>query len=309
MTKNENICRKCPHAIHFSKEYTIKINKYSKNYLHRVNNNAIMSTFNDQILITWDEKERREIMKNMMKKAVVLALAGTMAMGIFAGCGKSSDTLVMATNATFPPYEYHEGNSIVGIDVEIANAIGEKIGKKIEIEDVEFDSIVAGVQSGKYDFGMAGMTVTDERKKNVNFSDPYTTAVQSVIVPEDSAIASVDDITSDMKIGVQQGTTGDIYASGDYGEDAVTKYKSGPDAVQALLAGKVDLVIIDNQPAKSYVAANEGLKILDTAYAEEEYAIAINKQNDELLKEVNTALSELQADGTIDSIIKKYIKD
>ena len=152
---------------------------------------------------------------------------------------------------------------------------------------------------------MAGMTVTDERKKNVNFSDPYTTAVQSVIVPEDSAIASVDDITSDMKIGVQQGTTGDIYASGDYGEDAVTKYKSGPDAVQALLAGKVDLVIIDNQPAKSYVAANEGLKILDTAYAEEEYAIAINKQNDELLKEVNTALSELQADGTIDSIIKK----
>lgn len=248
-------------------------------------------------------------MKNMMKKAVVLALAGTMAMGIFAGCGKSSDILVMATNATFPPYEYHEGNSIVGIDVEIANAIGEKIGKKIEIEDVEFDSIVAGVQSGKYDFGMAGMTVTDERKKNVNFSDPYTTAVQSVIVPEDSAIASVDDITSDMKIGVQQGTTGDIYASGDYGEDAVTKYKSGPDAVQALLAGKVDLVIIDNQPAKSYVAANEGLKILDTAYAEEEYAIAINKQNDELLKEVNTALSELQADGTIDSIIKKYIKD
>ena len=156
---------------------------------------------------------------------------------------------------------------------------------------------------------MAGMTVTDERKKNVNFSDPYTTAVQSVIVPEDSAIASVDDITSDMKIGVQQGTTGDIYASGDYGEDAVTKYKSGPDAVQALLAGKVDLVIIDNQPAKSYVAANEGLQILDTAYAEEEYAIAINKQNDELLKEVNTALSELQADGTIDSIIKKYIKD
>ena len=162
-------------------------------------------------------------MKNMMKKAVVLALAGTMAMGIFAGCGKSSDTLVMATNATFPPYEYHEGNSIVGIDVEIANAIGEKIGKKIEIEDVEFDSIVAGVQSGKYDFGMAGMTVTDERKKNVNFSDPYTTAVQSVIVPEDSAIASVDDITSDMKIGVQQGTTGDIYASGDYGEDAGSK--------------------------------------------------------------------------------------
>ncbi len=251
----------------------------------------------------------------MKKKILSIALVGVMALGLMTACGSSSssssdsDTLIMATNATFPPYESVDGEDIVGIDVDIANAIAEKLGKTLQIEDVDFDSIVAGVQQGKYDFGMAGMTVTEERKQNVNFSDPYANAVQSVIVTEDSAITTVDDITSDTKIGVQQGTTGDIYASDDYGEDAVTKYKSGPDAVQALLTGKVDCVIIDNEPAKAYVEANDGLKILDTAYAEEEYAIAIAKDNTELLDEINAALQELKDDGTIDSIIANYISE
>jgi polar amino acid transport system substrate-binding protein len=256
--------------------------------------------------------------KKNLKKILGLALAGAMVMGMMTACGsssskKNSDTLVMATNATFPPYESVSGDDIVGIDVDIANAIAKKLGKKLKIEDVSFDSIIAGVQNDKYDFGMAGMTVTDERKKNVDFTESYAKAVQVVIVKEDSDIKSIDDISSKNKIGVQQGTTGDIYASdtvenGGYGEDAVTKYNSGPDAVQALLSDKVDCVIIDNEPAKAYVAANQGLKILDSSFADEEYAICVKKGNSQLKNDINKALKELKDDGTIDKIVSKYIK-
>ena len=220
--------------------------------------------------------------------------------------------LIMATNATFPPYEFIEGDdgAIIGIDAEIAALIAEKLGLELRIENVEFDSIIAGVQSGKYDMGMAGMTVTEERLQSINFTDSYATAVQSVIVREGSAIATVDDIAGDgsMKIGVQQGTTGAIKAADDYGEDNVINYKNGPDAVQALIAGKVDCVIIDNEPAKAYVAANEGLKILDTAYANEDYAICVAKEDTALLAGINTALNELIADGSVKAIIDKYIE-
>ena len=219
--------------------------------------------------------------------------------------------LVMATNATFPPYEYIEGEDgeIIGIDAEIAALIADKLGLALRIENVEFDSIIAGVQSGKYDIGMAGMSITEDRLKNVNFSDSYATAVQSVIVPEGSAIASVDDIKGDgsMKIGVQQGTTGSLYAADDYGDENVINYKNGPDAVQALISGKVDCVIIDNEPAKAYVAANQGLKILDTAYAEEEYAICVAKENTALLDGINAALADLIDDESVSKIIKEYI--
>lgn len=222
--------------------------------------------------------------------------------------------LVMATNAAFPPYEYKDGEDFAGIDVEIAGKIAEKLGLKLEIKDVEFGSIIGGVQTGKFDMGMAGMTVTEERMQSVNFTTTYATGVQVVIVAEDSAIASLDDLKADgsMKFGVQQDTTGDIYASssvedGGYGEENVIRYKTGADAVQALKAGKVDAVIIDNEPAKSYVASNDGLKILDTEWLQEEYAICVSKDNTELLNAVNNALAELEADGTIDSIISKYI--
>lgn len=222
--------------------------------------------------------------------------------------------LVMATNATFPPYEFVEGGEYAGIDVEIAEKIAEKLGMTLEIKDVEFGSIVGGVQTGKFDMGMAGMTVTEERLQSVNFSTSYATGIQVVIVAEDSAITSLDDLKGDgsMKFGVQQDTTGDIYASssvedGGYGEDNVIRYKTGADAVQALKAGKVDAVIIDNEPAKSFVAANEGLKILDAEWAVEDYAIAIAKENKALLDAVNNALAELTADGTIAAIIAKYI--
>ena len=219
----------------------------------------------------------------------------------------AKETLVMATNAEFPPYEYHEGDAIVGIDAEIAQAIADKLGMELKIEDVAFDSIIPGVQAGKYDMGMAGMTVTDERLQSVNFSDSYAKGVQVVIVKEDSDIKSIDDV-KDKKIGVQTSTTGDIYASDDYGEENVTKFDNGAVAVQALLSGKVDCVIIDNEPAKSYVAANKGLKILETAYVEEDYAICFNKKDTELQEKVNGALKELIADGTVQKIVDKYIK-
>ncbi len=220
---------------------------------------------------------------------------------------ESKEKLVMATNATFPPYEYVEGGEYEGIDVEIAGEIAKKLGYELEIADVEFDTIIGGVQSGKFDMGMAGMTVTEERKQSVNFTDTYATGIQSVVVTEDSPIASVEDLTSDSRIGVQQGTTGDIYASDDYGDDAVTRFKNAADAVQALKAGKIDCVITDNAPAQSFVDANEGLKILDTSYAEEEYAICIAKDNEALLEDINGALTELKDDGTIDEIVDKYI--
>lgn len=245
----------------------------------------------------------------MTKKilALVLAVIMTAAVICLASCGKKDDNvLTMATNVAFPPYEYYEGDEAVGIDVEIASKIAEKLGMEFEVSDMDFDSVITAVTSGKADIGMAGMTVTEDRKKSVNFSDTYATGIQAIIVAEGSEIATVDDIAGH-KVGVQQGTTGDIYCSDDYGDENVVKFKTGADAVQALKTGSVDCVIIDNEPAKSFVAANTGLKILDTEYAVEDYAICFAKENTELLDKVNEALKELIADGTVQSIIDKYI--
>jgi len=218
--------------------------------------------------------------------------------------------LTMATNAFFPPYEYYEGETIVGIDAEIAAAIAEKLGLELVITNMEFDSIITAVTTGAADMGLAGMTVTEERLEQVDFSIPYASGVQSIIVKEDSAITSVDDLSADgatYKVGVQLGTTGDIYASDDFGAERVTQYNNGNSAVLALQSGDVDCVIIDNEPAKAFVAANEGLKILDTAYAEEDYAACFNMENKDLRTAVDTAIEELIMDGTIDAIIEKYI--
>ena len=248
-------------------------------------------------------------MKKNLIKVLALSLTLVLALGVLAGCGakkEEDNVLVMATNATFPPYEFYEGEKIVGIDAEIAAAIAEKLGMTLDIQDTEFGSIITGVQTGKYDIGMAGMTVTEERKLTVNFTDTYATGIQSVIIKEGSSIKSIDDLAG-KKIAVQQDTTGHIYAADEYGDEFVTPFNKGTDAVAALVAGKVDCVIIDNQPAKAYVAANEGLAILDTEYAVEDYAICIAKENTELLEKVNTALNELIADGTVKTIVDKYI--
>ena len=220
-------------------------------------------------------------------------------------------TIKMATNAYFQPYEYYEDGVIVGIDAEIAAAIAEKLGMELVIEDMEFDSIITAVKGGSVDFGMAGMTVTDERLLEINFTNSYASGVQSIIVKEDSPITTVDDLYAEgaaYKVGVQLGTTGDIYTTDDFGADNVIQYNNANNAVLALVGGSVDCVIIDNEPAKALVAANEGLKILETSYADEDYAICVAKENTELLEKLNTAILELTEDGTIDAIVAKYIK-
>ena len=242
-----------------------------------------------------------------MKKLVAVLLTLCM---LLASAAALADTLTMGTNASFPPYEYYEDGKIVGIDAEIAAAIAEKLGMELKIEDMDFKAIIPAVTEGKIDFGMAGMTVTEERLQSVNFSETYATGIQAIIVKEGSEIKSVDDLYTEgatWKIGVQDSTTGDIYCTDDFGEDRVSKYAVGADAVEALKTGKVDCVIIDNEPAKNFVATNEGLKILDTEYTQEDYAIAIALDNTELLEKINGALKELIDDGTVAAIIEKYI--
>lgn len=246
----------------------------------------------------------------MMKKILALALAALMLFA-FAACGKPAEepVLTMGTNAAFAPYEFvDDSGKIVGIDAEIAEAVAEKLGMKLEIKDMAFDSLITAVSSGAVDIVFAGMTVTEERKQSVNFTDSYATGVQSIIVPEGSAIASADDLANANKIGVQSGTTGDTYCSGDFGEEKVSRFDNGAVAVQALANGQVDCVVIDNEPAKQFVKQNAGLKILDTAYTEEDYAAAISKENTELLDKVNAAIAELKSEGKIDEIVGKYIK-
>ena len=293
----------------------------------------------------------------MMKKALSMLCAASMAAMLLAGCGGSGSTttaaapaasaaetkaeetkaeetkaeetkaeeskaeeapaaeletvqkgkLVMVTNAEFPPYEFHDQNAIVGIDVEIAGAIAEQLGLELEIEDIAFDSIIPEIVSGKADIGAAGMTVTEDRKQNVDFSDTYAHATQVIIVKEDSEIKGVADLEGKI-MGVQQGTTGDIYVSGDYGDEAVERYAKGMEAVQALAQGKVDAVVIDGEPAKQYIKEVEGLKIIDESYTDEDYAIAIKKGNTAMVEAVNAALAELKSEGKLDEIVAKYIQ-
>ena len=214
--------------------------------------------------------------------------------------------LTMATNAAFPPYEMTtDAGEFEGIDVDTAKAIAEKLGLELQIDDMDFDAALLSVQQGKADIVMAGVTVTDERKAVMDFSDSYATGIQSIIVPEGSDIASPDDLAG-KKIGTQRGTTGYIYCSDDFGDENVVAYDDGLTAVQALNNGQVDAVVIDNAPAQEFVAANPGLKVLDTSYAEEDYAIGMAKGS-ALEDAVNKALEELKADGTLQAIVDKYI--
>ena len=284
----------------------------------------------------------------MMKKILTMALALSMALTM-AACGSSnsgaastpaagssaasasaagssaaaepedafttveSGKLHMATNAAFPPYEMTDDNGgFEGIDVEIATAIADKLGLELVVDDMDFDAALLAAQNGQSDMVMAGVTVNEERLAVMDFTASYATGVQVVIVPEDSDITTVDDLSNDKMIGTQEATTGYIYCSdtpenGGYGEDHVVAYTNGATAIQALLGGKVDAVVIDNEPAKAFVAANPTLKILDTEYGTEEYAIGISKENNALLDAVNGALEELIADGTVQSIVDKYI--
>lgn len=214
--------------------------------------------------------------------------------------------LTMSTNAQFPPYEMTtDDGGFEGIDVEIATAIAEKLGLELDILDMDFDSALLAVQQGKSDIVMAGVTVNEDRLLVMDFTDSYATGVQVVIVKEGSDV-TIDNMGEGL-IGTQRGTTGNIYCTDDYGEDHVVAYDDGFTAVQALMNGQVDCVVIDNAPAQEFVKNNAGLAILDTEYAVEDYAIGVNKGNTALLDAINSALAELIADGTVQSIIDKYI--
>ena len=214
--------------------------------------------------------------------------------------------LTMSTNAAFPPYEMTtDSGEFEGIDIDVAVAIAEKLGLELQVDDMDFDAALLAAQNGKSDIVMAGVTVTDERQKVMDFSDTYAEGIQSIIVPEGSDIATADDL-SGKAIGTQRGTTGYIYCTDDFGEDNVIAYDDGLTAVQALNNGQVDAVVIDNAPAQEFVAANPGLKVLDTSYAEEDYAIGMAKGS-ALEDAVNKALEELKADGTLQAIVDKYI--
>lgn len=257
--------------------------------------------------------------KTMKLTSILLCLA--LCMACLAGCGGSQQAaapaaapaaeakvLKVATNVAFPPYEFYENEQAVGIDVEIIQAICDKLGYTMELSDMEFGSIITAVATGKVDVGFGAITITEERAKSVHFTTSYSTGIQSIIVTEDSPITGVDDLKADgIKIGVQQDTTGDIYATGDFGEDHMARFNKGADAVQALLTGKCNAVIIDNSPAETFVAQNEGLKILPTVYAEEAYGFELSYDNEELYNAFNGALEELLADGTVQAIVDKYI--
>lgn len=262
-----------------------------------------------------------------MKKLIAMMLAVMMVVGMTA-CASSNKAktandgvLTMATNAQFPPYEYYEGDTITGIDVDIANAIAEKLGLTLNVEDMEFDSVIESVKGGKADIGMAGITVTAEREEAVDFTSSYATATQVIVVAEDNdTIAGTNDdlalvdadgnVLEGTVIAVQRNTTGDLYATWnmeDLGLATVDRYSKHADAIQAVLTGKADCVILDNEPAKVFVSETEGLKMLEAEYVEEQYAIAMSKDNKELYDAVNGALEELIKDGTVQTIVDKYI--
>ena len=215
--------------------------------------------------------------------------------------------LIMSTNAAFPPYEMtNDAGEFEGIDVEMAGEIAKRLDLELQIDDMDFDAALLAVQQGKSDIAMAGITITEDRLVNMDFSDTYANGVQSVIVPEGSDITSPDDLAGKL-VGVQRGTTGYTFCIDEFGEDAVAPFDNGNTAVQNLVSGKVDAVVIDNAPAQEYVAANPGLTILDTAFADEDYAIGVAKGNTQLLDAINSILAEMEADGTTQAIIDKYI--
>ena len=258
-----------------------------------------------------------------MKRVIrylVITVTIVMILPIAAACGGGNDdsltvesgVLIMATNAEFPPYEFWEGGAIVGIDAEIAGEIAKKLGLTLRIDDMDFGAILAAVDVGRADMAMAGLTITEDRMESVDFSTSYATGVQVIIVGPGSPITGVDDLfdIGGFDIGVQESTTGDLYTTWDLeDEDLATihRFRRGADAVQALVSGRVDCVVIDNEPAKAFVAMNPGLVILETEFVVEDYAIAFAKGNTALRDAVDGALRELIADGTAKRIIDKYI--
>ena len=235
-----------------------------------------------------------------MKKIIILLL------GIFliGGCSKGENTLVMATEAGFAPYEYYENNEIVGVDVDIAKEIAAAMGKELVIKDVAFDSIINEVKSGKADFGAAGISYSDERAEEVDFTINYTTSKQIVVVKEDSSITTAD--LANLKIAVQLGSVGDTYVTQNYPNAQITRQKKYLAAIQDLLTDKVDCVVMDELPAIEILKNNSGLKILDQELFTDSYGMIVKKGNTELLNAINEVLKKLVEEGKIEEFVIKH---
>lgn len=240
-----------------------------------------------------------------MKKILALVMVAVLAIAMVAcGAPAEKEVLTMATNAEFPPFEYLEGEEIVGADVDIAKAIAAELGRELEITNIDFDAALTGAATGKYDMAVAGITANDERKKNMNFSDDYYTASQAIIVMADSEIKVASDLTG-KTVSCQEGTTGEQYLLDN--SYAVQSFKTGAEAISALTAGKVDAVVIDNAVAKALSEKQEGKTVvLEEALTKEAYAIATKLGNDEFTNEINGALKTLKDNGKLAEIFAKY---
>ncbi|MCQ2405636.1 MAG: ABC transporter substrate-binding protein [Oscillospiraceae bacterium] len=241
-------------------------------------------------------------MKNSAK-IVCLVLALVMCLSLCACGSKNKGAITVATSPDFPPFENLEGGKIVGIEVDIVNKIGEKLGKEIKYEQMDFDSVLAGIQAGKFDMAMSGITVTEERQKNANFTSPYFMASQAIVVTKDSPITCKADLEG-KSVSVQTGTTAEEYCM-DNGYD-VKAFTANNDACLALTTGKVDAWVVDNEVAVAFVEDQADLVVLSEAMTQEPYAFAFKKGNDELTKAVNDALVELIKDGTVEKIFDSY---
>lgn len=246
----------------------------------------------------------------MLKKIMTLVLVGMMGLSVLTACSSKEDsgakkTLVMGTNAAFPPFEEVKGNEVVGFDPDIAKLIAEDMGVELVIEDMEFASLINAVNTGKIDFIAAGMTATEERAKQVDFSQSYFKSKQVIIVNEGAAnIAGPEDLVG-KKVGVQLGTTGDLFVTGTEGLEVV-QFDKGAMAVMDLKNGKIDAVIIDEEPAKLIAESQEGVQLIEAPFIEEEYAIAVKKGNEELLNQINKVLKAIETDGTYDKLYESY---
>lgn len=245
-----------------------------------------------------------------MKKIKVLMLAFVVIVGfiLMSGCGlNSNNQLVLATEAGFAPYEFYQDGEIVGVDIDIAKEIAKRLGKELVIKDVSFDFLINEVKSGKADFAAAGISITDERKKQVDFTDEYTVSNQVVVVRSDSKLSNFNEL-SNKRIAVQLGTVADLYVSDNYPNATLVQHKKYLSAVEDVKANKVDCLIMDEIPAKNIVLQNDKLKIMDGILFQDRYGMIVKKGNDELRKQINTVLEEMVLDGTIDKLVLKYSK-
>jgi len=253
-------------------------------------------------------------MKQFFKRAAAIAAAAVMTMGVLSGCGSKDDKLTLGTNAAFPPFEFTTTNGVVGnydgIDICIGKEIAGSMNKELQVEDMEFDGLIAAVKSGKVDMAVAGMTITEERQQSVDFSDTYYTASQVIITKADNTdINSAEDLKNNKTVGVVLGYTGDSIVTEDLAIDdsKITRANRGIDIVQDVKNGKLDAVVIDSATGKA-LAEKNGLKIVEDpqAFETEEYAIAVKKGNTELLDKINETLSEMKASGEIEQLAMEY---